>query len=127
MGLLEIIANNDNHHSTTVFGRCSLLSILNAGDKSNYYFNDSEWYIRSQGGPVVAAALKGMVVVAAHQRMMYSQEVVDGFMEINLNKKCKEAMEAWNKNLIAANSNFRSSGNKNMLTYVKDHQHETSD
>jgi hypothetical protein len=31
------------------------------------------------------AALKGMVVVAAHKRMFYPQKVVDGFMKLNLN------------------------------------------
>lgn len=46
--------------------------MLNEGDKVNSYFRDSEWYIRNQGGPVLIAALKGMVVVAAHESMTYS-------------------------------------------------------
>ena len=36
--LLEIIANYDGKDHTTVFGQCSLISILNKGDKANYYF-----------------------------------------------------------------------------------------
>ena len=59
--------------------------------------------MRSQGGPVLATALKGMVVVAAHQRMMFSDDIVNGFMEINLNKKCYKALNVWNLNLVNAN------------------------
>jgi len=70
-GLLEVIGNFDGSEQTTVFGQCSLIGILNEGDKANNYFKNSESFIRSQGGPVLAAALKGMVVVAAHKRMSY--------------------------------------------------------
>ena len=95
-----------------------MIGILNEGDKVNHYFKNSEWYIRSQGGPVIAAALKGMVVVAAHKRMFYPQEVVDGFMEINLNKKCYKALNVWNNNIVDAAVNFKKYGEQNMLKFV---------
>jgi hypothetical protein len=99
-----------------------LIGILNEGDKVNHYFKNSERYIRSQGGPVIAAALKGMVVVAAHKRMFYPEEVVEGFMEVNLNKKCLKALDIWNYNIVESSMNFKKYGEENMLQFVSQNE-----
>lgn len=45
---------------------------------------------------MITAALKGMVVVAAHKRLNYPEDVVEGFMEINLNKLASQSLRVWN-------------------------------
>ena len=78
------------------------MNILEKGDKINHYFMNSEWYIRSQGGPVIAAALKGMVVVSAYESLSNSESVVNRFMEINLNSLCHDAILSWDNKIIDA-------------------------
>ena len=76
---------------------------------------------------MLATALKGMVVVAAHKRMFYPQDIVDGFMEINLNKKCYKALNVWNSNLVDATLNFKKYGEMNMLEFVHKNEGMTRD
>jgi hypothetical protein len=49
-----------------------MYGILREGDKINGYFQESEEFMRQQSAPVLAAALKGMFVTAAHLRLTNS-------------------------------------------------------
>ena len=70
---------------------------------------------------MLATALIGMVVVPAHQRMVFSQKAVDDFMELNLNKIAYKALDVWNENIILANVNFYETGKDNVEALATKH------